>query len=173
MKSQQTLIFALVGALAFGAWQWQKNQSRPSWAWEGVPGDFQQYEPAAVPVTLPDGRQAYLLVQPPSDAYRPAAHPAVYSRPVSEPVRERVIYTSSPVVERQVIHQPAAQPAQEKGRSWEREVLIVAGSAGAGTAIGAIAGGRKGAAVGAVSGGVAGLIYDLATRNKNKDGDQR
>lgn len=55
----------------------------------------------------------------------------------------------------------------QKKRSWQKEALIVGGSAGAGTAIGAVAGGKKGAAVGAVSGGLAGLIYDLATRNKN------
>jgi uncharacterized protein YcfJ len=53
-----------------------------------------------------------------------------------------------------------------KKRTWQKEALIIGGSAGAGAAIGAVAGGKKGAAVGAVSGGVAGLIYDLATRNK-------
>jgi hypothetical protein len=47
-----------------------------------------------------------------------------------------------------------------------REVLIVAGSAGAGAAIGAAAKGGKGAAVGALAGGIAGLAYDLATRNR-------
>jgi hypothetical protein len=51
-------------------------------------------------------------------------------------------------------------------RSVQREILIVGGSAGAGAAIGAVSGGKKGAAIGAMSGGVAGLIYDLATRNK-------
>jgi hypothetical protein len=51
-------------------------------------------------------------------------------------------------------------------RSWEKEVLIVGGSAGAGAAVGAVAGGKKGAGIGALSGGVAGLVYDLATRNK-------
>jgi len=43
---------------------------------------------------------------------------------------------------------------------------IIGGSAGAGTAIGALAGGKKGAGVGAAVGGVGGLVYDLATRNK-------
>lgn len=55
---------------------------------------------------------------------------------------------------------------KEEGRSWQKEALIVGGSAGAGAAIGAVAGGKKGAAIGAVSGGIAGLVYDLATRNK-------
>jgi hypothetical protein len=53
-----------------------------------------------------------------------------------------------------------------KKRSWQKEALIIGGSAGAGAAIGAVSGGKKGAAIGAISGGVAGLVYDLATRNK-------
>ena len=51
-------------------------------------------------------------------------------------------------------------------RSTGKSVAIVAGSAGAGAAIGALAGGGKGAAIGAVSGGVAGFIYDRITANK-------
>ena len=50
--------------------------------------------------------------------------------------------------------------------SWEKEALIIGGSAGAGTAIGAMAGGKKGAGIGAAAGGVGGLIYDLLTRSK-------
>lgn len=42
----------------------------------------------------------------------------------------------------------------------------MAGSAGAGAAIGAIAGGGKGAAIGAASGGTAGFIYDRVTAKK-------
>jgi hypothetical protein len=61
---------------------------------------------------------------------------------------------------------PVRPVAQKKTRSWEREVLIVGGSAGAGAAIGAAAGGKKGAGIGALSGGLAGLVYDMATRNK-------
>lgn len=60
----------------------------------------------------------------------------------------------------------AEQPAVRHHRTWERQVLIVAGSSGAGAGIGAIAGGKKGAGIGALSGGVAGLIYNLATRNR-------
>ena len=73
------------------------------------------------------------------------------------------------MVERPVVYQEAPRqeaPRAQRSRSWEREVLIVAGSSGAGAAIGGVAGGGKGAAIGAVSGGIAGLIYDLGTRNK-------
>src|SRR5689334_7888801 len=38
---------------------------------------------------------------------------------------------------------PVRPVAEKKNRSWEREVLIVGGSAGAGAAIGAVAGGKK------------------------------
>ena len=51
-------------------------------------------------------------------------------------------------------------------RTNEQSALIVAGSAGTGAAIGAIAGGGKGAAIGAISGGAAGFIYDRMTVNK-------
>jgi hypothetical protein len=45
-------------------------------------------------------------------------------------------------------------------------VAIVAGSAGAGAAIGALAGGGKGAAIGAISGGLGGFIFDRMTAHK-------
>jgi hypothetical protein len=75
----------------------------------------------------------------------------------------------SRVVAREPATRYVAEPRShtvKRHRSWEREALIVGGSAGAGAAIGAAAKGKRGAAVGALTGGIAGLIYDLATRNR-------
>lgn len=54
----------------------------------------------------------------------------------------------------------------DRERSKTKSALIIAGSTGAGAAVGAIAGGNKGAAIGAIAGGVAGLIYDRHTDNR-------
>ncbi|PYR56862.1 MAG: hypothetical protein DMF91_20925 [Acidobacteria bacterium] len=59
-----------------------------------------------------------------------------------------------------------AERAHANHRSWEKEALIIGGSAGAGAGIGALAAGKKGAGIGAAAGGIGGLIYDLTTRKK-------
>jgi len=51
-------------------------------------------------------------------------------------------------------------------RSAGKSVAIIAGSAGTGAAIGAIAKGGKGAAIGAIVGGAAGLLYDRLTADQ-------
>jgi hypothetical protein len=119
-----------------------------------------------VPITLANGRQGQLFIPQQQTASAPEA---IYLRDDQglHPVRlgdnvSRVEVARSPaIVETKVV-----QPPQPQKRSWQKEALIIGGSAGAGTAIGALAGGKKGAAVGAAAGGVGGLIYDLATRKK-------
>jgi len=49
----------------------------------------------------------------------------------------------------------------------------VGGSAGAGAAIGAIAGGGKGAGIGALAGGAGGFIYDRLTHKKREVVEER
>jgi len=51
-------------------------------------------------------------------------------------------------------------------RTTAESALIIAGSSGAGAAVGGLLGGMKGAAVGAIAGGVAGVIYDQQTDNR-------
>jgi hypothetical protein len=118
-----------------------------------------------VPVTLADGRKAQLFMPQHSQGESHAVyfmddqglHPI---HVIEQATRDEI--TGSPTV---VEARPA--PRYKQKRSWEKDALIIGGSAGAGTAIGAIAGGGKGAAVGATAGGIGGLIYDLAARNKD------
>jgi hypothetical protein len=118
-----------------------------------------------VPVTMADGRQAQLFVP----LHQSPDVEAVYLRddqglhPVrltGQTTREQMVQAPSIAVTR-----PAKQIAAR--RSWEREVLIVAGATGAGAAIGGLSAGKKGAGIGAAAGGVGGLVYDLITRRKD------
>jgi len=82
------------------------------------------------------------------------------SLPRTHFVQPKTVYVS----DRTPVSTRVAQTS--KKRSLQKSALIIGGSAGAGAAIGAVAGGGKGAGIGAISGGVAGLVYDLMTRNK-------
>jgi hypothetical protein len=120
---------------------------------------------AAVPVTMDDGRTGEFVI--PSDRGDP--HPAYYRDDQTgdlHPVRIDPHVTRQQFVQnpRAVRYQP--EPQHSNKPSWEKDALIVGGSAGGGALIGAAAGGSKGAGVGAVAGGVAGLIYDLVSKQR-------
>lgn len=92
------------------------------------------------------------------------------STPAAQPQQQPVVRTRP----RQARYSSAARPTDAYGepvavrheRPFNQSAMIVAGSAGTGAAIGAIAGGGKGAGIGAISGGVAGFIYDRLTAHK-------
>lgn len=92
-----------------------------------------------------------------------AVHSAAYSAPVYAAPRYRT-YSRPQVV--RAVNQNDDYVVRRSKRSTGKSVAIVAGSAGAGAAIGALAGGGKGAAIGALSGGAAGFIYDRLTHKR-------
>jgi hypothetical protein len=119
----------------------------------------------AVPVTMQDGRTGELVI--PSGNTDPHA---LYYRDDQTGDFHPVQMTAN-VTRQQVTRAPSAvryqaEPQHSNKQSWEKDALIVGGSAGGGALIGAAASGKKGAGVGAAVGGVGGLIYDLLSRNK-------
>ena len=102
----------------------------------------------------------------------------------------RYVRTISPPSMEQPVEQPV--PAERYGGSYghresssrrvvvvtrqrptSHSVAIVGGSAGAGAAIGALAGGGKGAGIGALAGGGAGFIYDRLTHKRKSVVEER
>jgi hypothetical protein len=134
---------------------------------ETVPTPEGSIQGTVVPVTLADGRKAQLVIptrqsNDPHGVYMRDSN-GLHPVEVVERADRDAVRRSPAVVERR-----PDRPHARK-RSWEKEALIIGGSAGAGTLIGAAAGGKKGAVVGATAGGIGGLIYDMATRDKNRD----
>jgi hypothetical protein len=117
-----------------------------------------------IPITLADGRSAQLVI--PQRQASDVRSVYLVDNDGLHPVQLKENASRQEVVGAPAIVQRRSAPQRVTTRSWEKEVLIIGGSAGAGTAIGALAGGKKGAGVGAAAGGVGGLIYDLLTRDK-------
>jgi hypothetical protein len=117
-----------------------------------------------VPITLANGKQGQLFI--PQKTAKDAH--AVYLRDEQglHPVHLKDNVKRDELTQAPAIVETRAEPAHANKRSWEKEALIIGGGAGAGTLIGAAAGGKKGAGIGAATGGVGGLIYDLMTRDK-------
>jgi hypothetical protein len=116
-----------------------------------------------VPITLANGQQGQLFIP---QKQTKAAH-RVYLRDEQglHPVQLKDNVSRDEVTRSPAIVATKPEPEHANKRSWEKEALIIGGSAGAGTAIGAAVGGKKGAGIGAAAGGVGGLIYDLMTRD--------
>jgi hypothetical protein len=90
--------------------------------------------------------------------------PGAYASPSYD--APRVAQTAPRSVERSTHVARDRNYVVRRKRTTGKSVAIVAGSAGAGAAIGALAGGGKGAAIGGLTGGAAGFIYDRLTQNR-------
>ena len=125
------------------------------------------YLPTAEPAYYPNsGPPVYSQEQP--ESYVNIIHrPVVIQQQPAPPPVYGASYAAEPrpgvVRERVYVEE---HDGHRHHRSTKKSVAIVAGGAGAGAAIGALAGGGKGAGIGALAGGAGGFIYDRLTHNR-------
>jgi hypothetical protein len=111
---------------------------------------------AAISVIGCSRQEVPVVSTAPAETLAPAAQPKGIIPLRVAPTPARKAYESSVETPSTVIKQ----------RSKKSSALIVGGSAAAGAAVGALAGGGKGAGIGAIAGGLGGLVYDRSTAKK-------
>lgn len=169
--------FALLAVVAVLGWTRNPTVASNSFAPYGQPVAYgqqqygQPYNPnfqqAGVPAAYGTPAAAMNNCVDPRFGYAPVAYAPVgagyYAPPQYEPVRT-VRYR--PRAYRASYRDNDDYVVRRRGRSFGKSAAIVGGSAGAGAAIGALAGGGKGAAIGALAGGAGGLLYDRLTARR-------
>jgi hypothetical protein len=164
-----TVAFVAVAVAAVVGWA---RKPEPGTAFNANPGYSWDQNGAVGPANAPgvvEGSQA--MQAPQVESYReavavhPCEQPERYGYATPSYTTKYGVRTVRPrVMEEQARSSQERSPVR-RGRSTGTSVAIVAGSAGVGAAIGAIAGGGKGAAIGALAGGGGGFVYDRLTHN--------
>ena len=170
--------FALLGVLAVAGWTRDPQPAMAANNFMSPQGVYTGNQLPAAQLTGYDlnGRAIYGQPYAQNAGYAPGYGP--YANNCVEPVavqsaayapandQTRYRTYSRPRVVRQYVQQDRDYVVRRNKRSTGKSVAIVAGSAGAGAAVGALAGGGKGAAIGGLTGGAAGFIYDRLTHNR-------